>query len=96
MIKKKYLDKIKREIKPVAHSNKRAKFFIFGSSLRGKNFGDVDLGVSGKINSRDIAALKENFVNSTIPYFMDIIDFNKTSKEFKKNVFSDKILWIKR
>jgi hypothetical protein len=96
MLKKKYLNQIKSKTSQFANKKKGVKFFIFGSSLRRKNFGDVDLGVLGKIDSRDIAGLKEDFVNSTIPYFIDIVDFNKVSEEFRRNVFSEKVLWIKR
>jgi uncharacterized protein len=95
MIEKKYLAKIKREIKPVAEANKRAKFFIFGSSIRNKKFGDIDLGVIGADNST-LRSLKEKFVDSSLPYFVDVVNFSKVSASFKKNVFTDKILWIKR
>jgi predicted nucleotidyltransferase len=96
MLKKRYLEKIKSEAVRFAKKNTGVKIFIFGSSLLRKNFGDVDLGILGKINYRAIAELKENFTDSTIPYFIDIVNFNKVSKEFKENVFSNKVLWIKR
>jgi hypothetical protein len=95
MIKKRYLDKIKAEIKPVALSNKRAKFFIFGSSLRKEKFGDIDLAVTG-VGRAVLAEIKERFTESTLPYFVDVVDFSKAKASFKKNVLSDKILWIKR
>jgi predicted nucleotidyltransferase len=95
MLKKRYLEKIKSEAKQFAKKNKGVKIFIFGSSLLRKDFGDVDLGISGKVNYRAIAELKENFSASTIPYFIDIVNFNKVSKEFKENVFREKVLWIK-
>ena len=39
--------------------------------------------------------LKEEFTNSTLPYFVDVVNFNTASKAFKENVFNKKIVWIK-
>jgi predicted nucleotidyltransferase len=96
MIKKKYLKQISAKVGEFKKKNKGAKIFIFGSALRRKKFGDVDLGVAGKVSRRDIAELKEDFVDSVIPYFIDIINFNGVSEKFKANVFNNKVLWIKR
>lgn len=93
MIKEKYLKKIKEKVIQF-NQGKDLKFFIFGSSLRKKHFGDVDLGVVGDINNKELYKLKEDFENSTLPYFIDIINFKKQEKEFKNNVFDNKILWI--
>lgn len=95
MIKKRYLDKIKLEIKSVTQRNKQAKFFIFGSSLRQKKFGDIDLAVIGA-SRMVLGEIKEKFTDSTLPFFVDVVDFSRASAMFKKNVLSDKILWIKR
>ncbi|MEK7167125.1 MAG: nucleotidyltransferase domain-containing protein [Patescibacteria group bacterium] len=95
MIKDKYLQMIKNKINKF-NQNKNLKFFIFGSSLIKEHFGDLDLGVIGKIKNKDLIELKEEFVNSTLPYFVDIINCNKASDEFKKNIFNNKILWITR
>ena len=94
MIKEKYLRQIKKAINQVA-PEKDLKFFIFGSSLRKDHFGDIDIGVLGNIEEKEIRRLKEKFEDSTLPYFVDIIDFNQVSKEFKDNVFNNKILWIR-
>jgi hypothetical protein len=59
-----------------------------------EHFGDLDLGVIGKVENKELIKLKEEFTNSTLPYFVDIINFNKVSNEFKKNIFNNKILWI--
>ncbi len=95
MIKEKYLQQIKEAINQVA-PEKDLKFFIFGSSLRKDHFGDIDIGVLGNIKEKEIRRLKERFEDSTLPYSVDIIDFNQALKEFKDNVFNNKILWIRR
>jgi hypothetical protein len=93
MIKDKYLQMVKNKINKF-NQNKNLKFFIFGSSLIKEHFGDLDLGVIGKVENKELIKLKEEFTNSTLPYFVDIINFNKVSNEFKKNIFNNKILWI--
>ena len=95
MIKDKYLKKIMEQVDKFS-KNKDIEFFIFGSSLKKEHFGDVDLGVKGEIKDSEIRRLKESFDNSTIPYFVDVINFNKVSNNFKENVFNNKVLWIKR
>ncbi len=94
MVKEKYIKEITNKIKGL-NKNKGLKFFIFGSALKQGHFGDLDLGVTGKIKDGELSKLKEEFENSTLPYSVDVINFNKASKEFKSNVFNNKILWIK-
>lgn len=93
MIKDEYLQKIVKKINQF--KGKNLKFFIFGSSLVKDHFGDIDIGVIGEVKNEDIYKLKEEFTESTFPYFVNIINFNKVSKEFKDNVFNNKILWIR-
>ncbi len=94
MIKEKYLEYLINNINKF-RQNKKIKFFIFGSSLQKEHFGDIDIGVMGDVSDEEIAKLKEEFENSTFPYFVEIINFNKVSNKFKQNVFNNKILWIK-
>lgn len=93
MIKEKYLQQIKDRINQFSQ-NKNLRFFIFGSSLIKDHFGDVDVGVMGDIGDSDIWQLEDEFENSTLPYFVEIKNFNKVSERFKNNVFNNEILWI--
>ena len=95
MISKIYINKLEVFLKDFFIKNKEVKFFIFGSCLERKKFGDVDLGYMGKVKIRDVSELKEKLSDSTFPYFVDIVNFNKVSISFKKNVFNNKILWLK-
>lgn len=70
------------------------KFFIYGSSLVKERFGDIDIGVEGEVDMRDIGALKEAFEESTLPYFVDVVNFNSVSEEFRENVRKQKIVWL--
>lgn len=95
MIKEKYLN----QIRDTVHKFNRGKdlhFFIYGSSLVRERFGDVDIGVEGEVHGGAIGALKEEFEESTLPYFVDVVDFSKVSKEFRENVLQQKILWLTR
>lgn len=93
MIKEKYFKKIKEKVIQF-NQGKDLKFFIFGSSLHKKHFGDLDLGVVGDVNNKELYKLKEDFENSTLPYFIDIVNFNKQEKDFKENVLNSKVLWL--
>lgn len=95
MIKDKYLKKISDYLNRFS-KGKKIKIFIYGSSLRQEHFGDVDVGIIGEVNDRDIRELKEKFEDSTLPYFIEIVDFNNVSGKFKNNVFNNEILWIKQ
>lgn len=94
MLKRKYLKDIAQTIHRIQPS-KNARFFLFGSSITKKQFGDVDLGILGDVRADGIRKLKEEFTNSTLPYFVDVVNFNTVSKTFKDNVFKNKVVWIR-
>jgi len=81
MLKAKYLSEIKQQVKKV-YSKKGASFFVFGSSVNKTNFGDVDLGVMGNVDNKIVRILKENFEDSTFPYKVDVVNFEKVDDLF--------------
>jgi predicted nucleotidyltransferase len=93
MLNSKYLKRITAIIAGTVSG--KIKVFVFGSSLRKEKFGDVDIGIMGEIERSSISKLKEEFENSTLPFNIDVIDFNSVSKTFAENVFNQKVLWIK-
>lgn len=95
MIPKKYFNQITKIVAQIV-KNKKVDVFLFGSSVRDEKFGDCDLGLMGKVSDLEMRALKDAFEVSTIPYKLDVVNFNKVSEVFKKNVFNNKIIWIKR
>ncbi len=95
MIKEKYFKKISANLNRFS-KGKKVKIFIYGSSLRQDHFGDVDVGMMGEVNDKDIRGLKEEFENSTLPYFVEVVNFNNVSSKFKNNVFNNEILLIKQ
>ena len=73
------------------------KVFIFGSRARGDNFtvSDVDIGYIPKDNfdDRKISSLKEKIENSTIPYKVEVVNFNNVSEDFKNEAMKDIEIW---
>ncbi len=94
MISQKYLNIIKKIVQAELGEDGFA-CFIFGSSLVRKKFGDIDLGIMGKISQKKISRLKEKFELSNLPFAVDAVDFNQAGDKFKNNVFNQKIIWIK-
>jgi len=82
--------KIKNQIKNTARKHLKGdyKLFVFGSRASGKSgkFSDIDLGILGKdkLPGHIIVKIKEELENSHLPYKVDVVDFSKVSKDFKK------------
>lgn len=95
MLKEKYLNQIARIISPVL-KDKPVRVFLFGSSARKERFGDCDLGFLGEIADRDMRKIKEAMAESTLPYKVDVVNFNNVSSEFRESVFNQPVIWIKR
>lgn len=91
----KYLPKIKEVIKNFDQTGKN-RYFIFGSSLRKERFNDIDIGVVGaSVSGVNVYDLKEKIENTTIPYFVDVVDFDSVRKSFSEYVFNNEtIIWI--
>jgi len=92
---KKYYGSLKNSLLNFFKNDKKVQIFIFGSSVQDKQFGDIDIGIIGEVTDMEIRDLKEFFEESTFPFFVDIINFNKVEKTFKDNVLNNKVLWIK-
>ena len=95
MVKEKYLQQVKDIVQNLP-AGKDWQAFLFGSSLKKERFGDLDLGIMGQVTTDEISDLKELFQNSTLPYIVDVVNFNEVEPEFKNNIFNNQIIWIKR
>ena len=93
MIADKYKIKIKEIISK--HLSGRDRAFIFGSSVGSNDFSDVDIGIISKPR-RDIKIhlISAELEDSTIPYKIDLVDFNQVDAKFREMVFNSEILWI--
>ena len=60
---------------------------VFGSRVgpKAKKYSDLDLAIIGKekIPSHVLAALKEDFQESDLPFRVDVLDWHVVSEEFK-------------
>lgn len=64
-----------------------ARVIAFGSRVNGtkRDISDLDLAIDSarKMSIYEIGRLKEAFQESTLPFRVDVIDWNRTSEEFK-------------
>ena len=95
MIQEKYIQTIASIVNSCI-KGKKAQVFLFGSSVRKERFGDFDIGLTGEVSVSLVRKLKDTFEGSTLPYKVDVVDFNKVTNTFRDNVFKNKIVWIKR
>lgn len=93
VVKKKYQHLIRDILRK--HFPGSSRIFIFGSSLGGDSYSDIDVGVDrvGE-RSESFYAAKDELEESTIPYYVDIVNFDLADVDFRKEVFSDKVLWL--
>ena len=96
MISQKHISYLQEKTRKYFPDKEKVKIFIFGSSLdeNRKRFFDIDLGFKGDFATEDLAFLRGGFQESNFPYKVDLINFNKVSKDFEKTVFSGKIEWL--
>lgn len=62
------------------------KAFIFGSQATNKAWrgSDVDLGIEGEVTQNQLIKLREAIENSTIPFTVDVVNFNQMNQDFVK------------
>ena len=89
-IKKTIKEKIQKRI-----DGRNTDTFLFGSFARGQHFHDIDIGVIGA-RADQLAALREDFEESTFPYEVDIVDFSSADNQFKSKIFDNGVLWLTR
>ena len=71
--------------------------YLFGSQARNKHHAgsDIDLAIDAKqiLGIGVIGNIKEEIEESTIPYFVDIVDLNNVDVAMKEEILKDGILW---
>lgn len=73
--------------------------WLFGSRATGKHkkASDVDLALQGKINLGVLAKIKyELEEKTTLPYFFDVVDYEKADVVLKNRIDSEKKMIYKR
>ncbi len=76
-----------------------ADIYIYGSRARGTNSetSDIDLALDSgkKLDRYAVSELKDVLLALNQPYDIDIVDLNNISKEFKKIITPELVLWKK-
>lgn len=91
----KYFDLLRENLLNFFRQNSEVEVFLFGSSIKHDRFGDIDVGIKGKVKDSEVRKLREFFEDSNFPFKVDVINFNKVDEPFEKNVLENKVLWIK-
>ena len=74
--------------------DKRAKFYMFGSRVKGqyREYSDVDIAIeSPNFTNETKLKLELDFENSAFPYEVDIVDLNSINENFK-NIIKDDLV----
>ena len=96
MISRDQIHKLERTISDFDPSGAN-RYVLYGSSVREPRFRDIDLGVLGnKVSRKHLSVLREHFYDSTIPYAVDVVDFDEAEGAFRDYVLQNEpILWIR-
>jgi len=84
-------------LKIIKHHLPCATVVAFGSRIKKthKDFSDLDLAIFNNnkepLNFRLLGDLKEEFMNSDLPYRVDVIDYYNSSLEFRKIIDSKNV-----
>lgn len=70
------------------------QLYLYGSRAKGtaRRFSDVDIAINSlELNSLILSKIKFDIEESTIPYSVDILDYNSISEDFKNLISSSLI-----
>ncbi len=91
-----YVDEVKR-IVLAGLAGRRARVYFFGSRARGDNqtYSDVDVAIEPlePIPPSAWADLEEALENSTVPYSVDLVNFERASSKLRRRIEQEGILW---
>lgn len=68
-----------------------ARFIVFGSRVIGSNkkYSDIDLAIHSrhsKVTSMDLANAKQDFIDSDLPFSVDLVNLNTVSESLKSKI----------
>ena len=74
-----------------------ARVYLFGSHATGEanRFSDIDVAIEplAELPPDALLDITEALEDSTIPYFVDVVDLSCTSPEFRERVRREGVLW---
>jgi uncharacterized protein len=75
----------------------KARIFLYGSRARNDHTAESDIDIAidnkSKIDKIMLSTIKEDVDESTIPFFVDIVDFAEVSDDLRNQILKDGILW---
>lgn len=84
-------------IHAVEYHYPHAKIILFGSRAWGnpKEGADIDIAIDigEPMPLHEISRMRTTMENLTIPLFVDVVDLQTISKEFKEKILKDGIVW---
>jgi len=93
-----YLNEIRKIIEKEMQDENVA-IALFGSFAMGTQqlASDIDIALipKGKLNKSKVADLREKLTELTVPYSVDLVDFDRVSEQFKKIALRDAQWWRK-
>ena len=74
-----------------------ARVYLFGSHATGEanRLSDIDVAIEpiGQLQPSTLADIVEALEDSTVPYFVDVVDLSNAAPEFRERVRREGILW---
>ena len=84
-------------IKTIEKHIPNCKIYLFGSRAQKKHpeTSDIDISIDTghAIDIGIIGKIKDDLIESIIPYFVDIVDFNITTPIMKTQILKNGIIW---
>lgn len=94
-LKSHYIEQTKTILKKNTDKNMIIWFFGSRVTAHSKPFSDLDIALQNTNNKliplKTIATIKADFIESDLPFKVDIIDYNSVFGIFKKNIDKNKI-----
>ena len=74
-----------------------AKFYVFGSRVKGTNkkYSDIDIAIDlngKKLDTSILGKILIEFQDSTLPYEVDVVDLNSINENFRNLIKNDLVL----
>ena len=95
-VRQRALDNVKRIVldRLAGHP---ARVYLFGSCARGdvNRFSDIDVAIEPlePLPSAMIAYIADDLEESTVPYFVDVVDLSTAKPEFRERIMKDAVVW---
>lgn len=91
-----YLERVKGIVLE-ALADYPVRVYLFGSRARGagRRTSDVDVAIDSDepLPPIMLSNLREDLEESTVPYFVDVIDMESVSPEFRRRILSEGVPW---